>query len=106
MIRDDPLELFTQIEKLIHVPKREIYPTLDLIKTLTLMMAVKQHDQEKLLTYLERFKSERDVVKSLFGNQLLNCHIECTEEYLNIDYFDAADLSKQKKEMKSSAMAS
>ena len=95
VIEDDPLDLFTQIEKLIHFLTRALYSTLSLIKILTSMMVVKKHDNEKLLTYLLRFKSGRNVVKSLFGNQLLDCHVEHTSEDNCITYVDAADMGKQ-----------
>ena len=59
------------------------------------MMVVKKRDNEKLLTYLLRFKSGRNMVKSLFGNQLLDCHVEHTSEDNVITYVDAADMEKQ-----------
>ena len=56
------------------------------------------------MTYLEQFKSERNIVKSLFGNRLLYGNVKNTSDYRNITCIDATDLVRQKKEMKYSAM--
>ena len=52
-VRDNPLELIKEAEKLTHVPKKATYPTLALVETLSGLMAIKQGDKEGLLSYLE-----------------------------------------------------
>ena len=56
------------------------------------------------MTYLEQFKNERYIVKSLFRNRLFYWNVDNTSNYRNITCIDATDLVRQKKEMKYSAM--
>lgn len=45
-----------------------------------------------------------NVVKWLFGNQLLDCYVEHNIEYVKMNAIDAAELSIKKNEIKSSTM--
>ena len=74
-ILDDPLELLKEIERLVHVPRKAEYPTIALIETLNNVMTIRQGDKEGLVSYLERFRSEVNVVVSLFGSGLLDGHV-------------------------------
>ena len=60
-ILDDPLALLKAVEHQVHVPSRAVYPTLTLIESLTRLLNIKQGDKEGLTSYMERFKSERNV---------------------------------------------
>ena len=71
-IRDDPMELLIEVEKAMHVPMKSAYPVLTLIDTLCSFMTIKQGDKEGILSYLERFKAERNVFLSLFGDTILD----------------------------------
>ena len=62
-IENDPLELLKEVETLMHVPQRAKYPPLTLVEVLSEFLKVKQGDKESLLDYLNRFKSEVEVVK-------------------------------------------
>ena len=53
---------------LMHTPEKAKYPALTLIEVLLSFLKIKQGDNEDLLDYLSRFKSERDIVKRLFSN--------------------------------------
>ena len=48
------------------------------------MMKVKQGDSESLLNYLEIFNSERNVMRSLFWQKLLDGFVENTQDYNNL----------------------
>ena len=56
------------------------------------------------MTYLERFKSEKNVVVSLFGSKLLDGHVEATDAYRNIPAGDANAQARLQKEMKNKAL--
>ena len=71
-VRDDPLELLREAERLTHVPKKALYPILALVETLAGLPALRQGEKEGLLNYLERFKSEKNVVRILFGDLILD----------------------------------
>ena len=62
-IENDPLELLKEVETLMHVPQRAKYPPLTLVEVLYEFLRVKQGDKEPLIDYLNRFKSEVEVVK-------------------------------------------
>ena len=98
----DPLELLKEIERLVHVPRKAEYPTIALIETLNNVMTIRQGDKEGLVSYLERFRSEVNVVVSLFGSSLLDGHVENTIAYQDLgnSIADAAALKLAQDEMK------
>ena len=61
-IRDNPVELLKEVEKLSHVPRKAQYPVLALLEALSGMLSLKQGKTESLMHYLEKFKSERNVI--------------------------------------------
>ena len=67
-----------------HVPMQEFYPVLTLIQSLASMTRVRQGETESFLNYLERFKLERNVMRSLFGSSLLDAFIKNNLDYKNI----------------------
>ena len=48
------------------------------------LITLKQGDKESLLSFLERFKSERNVVVTLLGDKLIDGYVENTQEYCSI----------------------
>ena len=89
-IKNEPLELLVRIEKLMHTPMKAKYPPLTLIEVLSSFLSLKQGDNEELLDYLSRFKSERNVMKSLFGKGMLDGFVENTPEYISLAIGDTA----------------
>ena len=63
------------------MPRRAEYPVIALIQTLSNLFSLRQDEKEGLQSYLEKFKSEKNVVVSLFGKGLLHGHVENTSEY-------------------------
>ena len=49
-VLDNPLKLLEEIEKLMHVPRKAVYPVLALIETLTNLMSLRQGEHDSLLT--------------------------------------------------------
>ena len=80
-VLDKPLEFLVKVEALVHTPQKAIYPPLTLVEILLNMLKVKQKDNEDLVTYLSRFKSERNVMFNLFGKNILDGYVEKTPEY-------------------------
>ena len=64
-----------------HTPEKAKCPALMLIEVLLSFLKIKQGDNEDLLDYLPQFKSERDIVKRLFRNKLIDGYIEGLPEY-------------------------
>ena len=83
-----------------HVPMKSAYPVLTLIDTLCSLINIKQGNKEGILTYLERFKAERNVVLSLFGDTILSGYVENTDDYKSIT---GTDVDAQQKKMKKEA---
>ena len=102
-VLDDPLKLLEEVEKLMHVPRKVVYPVLTLIETLSNLMSCRQGESDSLLTYLEKFKSEKNVVVSLFGEGMLDGHVESTQDYKNISDANATQQASEQKEMKKKA---
>ena len=102
---DDPLYLLLKIEKSMHVPRKSIYPTLALIETLSNLLDLHQGENDSLLNYLERFKSENNVFVSLFGDRILDGYIENTKAYKDIPYVDVVLKYVQQKLMKEKCMS-
>ena len=80
-IRDEPLELLKEIESLMHTPERAKYPPLTLVEVMLNFLKIKQGDNEDLIDYLTRFKSEITIVLSLFGKKILDGFCEEQTEY-------------------------
>ena len=102
-VLDNPLKLLEEIEKLMHVPRKAVYPTLALIETLSSLLSLRQGENDSLMGYLEKFKSEKNVVVSLFGKGLLDGHVENTQEYKDISDVNTDLQRAEQKEMKSQA---
>ena len=100
-VLDNPLQLLVEIEKLMHVPRKVVYPTLALIETLSSLLSLRQGESDSLMGYLEKFKSEKNVVVSLFGERLLDGHVANTQEYKDISDANADLQRAEQKEMKS-----
>ena len=62
-IREDPVKLLETVEHVMYLPIRAFYSVLTLIESLASMMKVKQGDNENLVNYLERFDSEKNVMR-------------------------------------------
>ena len=71
-IRDNPIELLKIVESLMHTPERAKYPPLTLVEVMLSFLKIKQGDNEELIDYLARFKSEMTIVYSLFGKGFLD----------------------------------
>ena len=102
VIRDNPLELLQEVEKQMHVPMRATYPMLILIETIGSLLGIKKGRKESLVNYLERFKSERNVMLTLFGRNMLDVYVENTQKYKDITGTDDENSSCQA-EMKEAA---
>ena len=55
---NEPLKLLSTVESLMHTPERAKYPPLTLVEALSSFLKIKQNNNEELLDYLARFKSE------------------------------------------------
>ena len=62
-IRKNPLGLLENVRKLMHTPERAKYLQLTHIKVLSNFLKLKQAENELLLDYYSRFKSEKKVVE-------------------------------------------
>ena len=49
------------------------------------LLSSRQQDKEGLVSYPERFESEKNVVLGLFGNKLLDSHVENMLDYILLD---------------------
>ena len=67
VICDNPIELLKAIGRQVHVPDRAVYPTLTIIEAMAGLLSVCQGENESLLSYLERYKSEKNVMQVLVG---------------------------------------
>ena len=103
-VLDEPLQLLIEIERLMHVPRKAVYPTLAIIETLSNLLSLRQGDNESLLTYLEKFKSEKNVVVNLLGEKILDGHVENTQAYRDISDADVDAQGKEQKDMKPKAL--
>ena len=80
-IKNNPLELLENIRKLMHTPERAKYPQLTHIEMLCNFLKLKQGENESLLDYYSRFKSEKNVVENLIGKGLMDTYTKTTDEY-------------------------
>ena len=76
---------------LIHEPKKAKYPSLTLVEVLCSFLKVKQGENEELLEYLTRFKTERDITFQLLGRGII---YGFTEKFL--EYLSAAENAERK----------
>ena len=65
-----------------HTPEKATYPTLTLIEVLLSFLKIKHGENEDLYDYLSRFKTEREIVMRLAGNNLIDGYIMGLPEYL------------------------
>ena len=75
------MKLLKTIEQLMHAPMRAVYPITILIETLDSLMKIKHGNNKSIINDLERFKSEKNTMTSLFGQKLLDRFIKNTQEY-------------------------
>ena len=82
-----------------HTPERAKYPQLTLIEVLNNFLKLKQGENESLLDYYSRFKSEKNVVENLVGKGLMDVYTESSDEYkaLPAGAVIGVDTSEQKK---------
>ena len=64
-----------------HTPEYAKYPQLTHIEMLCNFLKLKQGENESLLDYYSRFKSEKNVVKNLIGKGLMDVYTKTTDEY-------------------------
>ena len=83
-VLNKPLVLIERIKMQMHTPEKAKYPLLTLIEVFASLVNFRQGDQEDLVTYLSRFKSERDIVLSLYGKEFLHGYIKQTDEYQDL----------------------
>ena len=81
VIRNDPVALLNIVESLMHTPEKAKYPTLTLIEVLLSFLKVRQGDNEELFDYLSRFKTERDIVMRLLGDNMIDGYIKDLPAY-------------------------
>ena len=58
----------------------------------------RQQDKEGLVEYMERFKQQKNILKSLIGENFWDSFVETTKEIKKIDevYYDADEIIKMK----------
>ena len=91
-ISNNPPKLLPTVESLMCTPERAKYPWLMLVEVLSSFLKLKQGDNEELLDYLERFKSEMEVVTKLFGSKFLDGYTEA-----RVDYVAETNTNKKKR---------
>ena len=77
---------------LVHTPEKAKYPFLMLIEVFASLLNFRQGESEDLISYLSRFKSEKDVAENLYGKEFLHGYIKRTQEYQTLS--DADDKAK------------
>ena len=80
-VMNELLVLLERIKLLVHTPEKAKYPLLTLIESMASLLNFRQGDNEELLSYLSRYKSELDVMITLFGKSFLEGYATKTEEY-------------------------
>lgn len=71
-VMNEPLVLLERIKLLVHTPEKAKYPLLTLIEAMASILNFRQGKNEDLLSYLSRYKLERDVLLTLFGDSFLD----------------------------------
>ena len=79
-----------------HTPECAKYPPLTLVEILLSFLKIKQGDNEDLIDYLSRFKSEMTVVFSLFGKKILDGFCKEQTEYKALVVDKSKKSSKRK----------
>ena len=80
-VLNKPLVWMERIKMLVHMPEKAKYPFLTLIEVFASLLNFRQGEHEDLVSYLSRFKSERDVVQNLYGKEFLHGYIKRTDAY-------------------------
>ena len=86
-----------RIKLLVHTPEKAKYPLLTLIEAMASMLNFHQGENEDLLSYLSRYKSERDIILTLYGNSFLDGYTINTDHYKGLS--QEADQKAYKKEV-------
>ena len=96
-ILNQPIVLLQRVENLLHTPMKDKYHPLTMVEVLISFLQIKKGDNESLLDYLSRFKSERNVMLGLVDERLIYGYIERTPDYLALEATDSVgqDLMKQ-----------
>jgi hypothetical protein len=84
VIKDNVIELLKRIRELTHETDESRYPYMAVIETIARMINLRQQDDEDLITYVRRFKNQRDIVKEQLGNKFLESFVEWTQEYKDL----------------------
>ena len=71
-----------------HIPQCAKYPPLTLVEVLMSFLRIRQGENESLLDYLGRFKSETEVVTRLFGKKLVDGFTENKKEFCDLPATD------------------
>ena len=69
----------------------ETYPYMPLTECLAITINTGKQGKEGLLYYMERFKQDNKIVKSLIGEGKLGGFIETTNEFKKLDEVDDAE---------------
>ena len=80
-IQDDPIKLLEAIGRLMHEPIRATHPYLSLAETMARAVNMRQREGEELQGYGERFKQEKQILKSSLGEGFLDEFVENTKEH-------------------------
>ena len=80
-IEDDPLKLLESIGPLMHAPMRALYSHMRLIEAIAKVVNMRQYENEDKISYIERFKQERQILRSPIGRGCLDYFIKNTSEY-------------------------
>ena len=99
VVKNEPLELLARVERLIHTHMKAKYPPLTLLEVLYSFLNLKQGENEVLLDYLGRFKSERNVMLNLFGKKMLDGFAENTPKYLALPFGASVGQANVKKKL-------
>jgi hypothetical protein len=98
-IKDNVIELLKRIRELTHETDESRYPYLAIIETISRFVNLRQLDDEDLITYVKRFKAQKDIVKEQLGKNFLSDFVEWTQEYK-----DLAGQTNEQQELKKTAL--
>ena len=104
-VLNEPIVLLQRVENIMHTPMKAKYPPLTLVEVLISFLQIKQGDNESLLDYLSRFKSERNVMLGLVGKNIIDGYTERMSAYLDLAATDTAGQSRLKGEELNKFMA-
>jgi hypothetical protein len=83
-IKDNLVELFKRIRDLSHETDEIRYPFLAVIETISRMLNLRQREDEDLIAYTTRFKTQRDIMREQIGTEFLDKFIESSQEYKDL----------------------